>query len=413
MKSGRVRVLKFGGSSLHTPSLRRHALGHIQDAQTEGVCPIVVVSALGRRGDPYATDTLLRLPLREGAALALREQDLLMACGETIAATVFSGLLNSHGIVNVVLTGGQAGIVTEPCHTLAHIVAITPTRIEQELDRDKVVIVTGFQGVSVTGETTTLGRGGSDITACALGAALQAECVDIFTDVEGVKTADPGLVSDSQLLPTITYLELCHLTQQGAKIMNPRAVALAMEAKLPLRIRATGNKDVGTRVVEHRKTDPRIVSLPFPDGAVTGIAHRENRTKISASLQDGAEGAEEIFSLMARRGVSVDFIQVHTKGISYTVAEEEADTVVRWLEEEGWEVTTRSHCAKISVVGAGMAGVPGVMARIVLTLAQLHVPILQSADSHTTIWVLVPQEFLQKAVKALHRCFGLDREACE
>ena len=189
---------------------------------------------MGRRGQPYATDTLIGLIGENGSILEKRDWDLLLHCGEIISATTLASMLNSRQIPATVLTGGQAGIVTNDDFGNAQIQKLEPQRIKQELLKNKVVVVTGFQGRTIDWDVTTLGRGGSDTTATALGVALKAERVDIFTDVSGVMTADPRIVEDAQQLDLVTYTEIANMAYQGAKVIHPRAVELAMQGNIPI-----------------------------------------------------------------------------------------------------------------------------------------------------------------------------------
>ena len=233
----RILVQKFGGTSLATDEARRFVLRHIERErdQTRGL--VVVVSAMGRKGDPYATDTLLSLLPGNGNSLPARERDMLLGCGETISAALLCGLLNARSIPAVALTGGGAGVITDNQFGRARILEIRPEPILQALQAGQVVIVTGFQGITEKGELTTLGRGGSDTSATALGAALKAERVDIYTDVNGILTADPRIVEDARPLSVVGYAEICNMARQGAKVIHPRAVEIAQQARIPLRVR--------------------------------------------------------------------------------------------------------------------------------------------------------------------------------
>lgn len=254
----KILVQKFGGTSVAKPEQRERVVHHVRKALAGGYRVVVVVSAMGRKGEPYATDTLLELPKQYGNQIAPREKDLLMSCGEIISATTLSTLFHQREIDNVVLTGGQAGIITNNQHTNAQIVTVNPKRVLRELEKGKVVIVTGFQGSTTDGEMTTLGRGGSDTTATALGGALRAECVDIFTDVEGIMTADPRIVKDATQLDKVTYTEICNLAFQGAKVIHPRAVEIAMQTNVPIRVRATMSDHPGTLVTHMSEIDRQI-----------------------------------------------------------------------------------------------------------------------------------------------------------
>ncbi|SFJ23752.1 aspartate kinase [Thermoflavimicrobium dichotomicum] len=404
----KILVQKFGGTSVATPETRERVVHHIKRALAENYRLVVVVSAMGRKGAPYATDTLLSLVKENGAGLAPRELDLLLSCGELISATTLSSLLVRHGIKSVVLTGGQAGIITNNQFTNAQIIKVNPKRILDELEQGKVVIVTGFQGQTADGEVTTLGRGGSDTTATALGVALQAEYVDIFTDVEGVMTADPRIVEDATPLDMVTYYEMCNLAFQGAKVVHPRAVEIAMQTNVPIRVRSTMSDHPGTLVTNMNESNE--LAGEIHDRLITGITQMPSVTQIKITVQHGQFDLHlKVFQAMADHEISVDFISVNPSEIAYTVKDEQADKALGILRELGIEPELHRHCAKVSTVGAGIAGMPGVMAKIVEALTEEDIQILQSADSHTTIWVLVRGEDMVKAVRALHRKFNLHR----
>ncbi|HEX3032563.1 MAG TPA: aspartate kinase, partial [Bacillota bacterium] len=204
-------VQKFGGTSVATREKRDQVVGHIAQAFQAGYAPVVVVSAMGRQGEPYATDSLLALASQGGGAISPREMDQLLACGEIISGTLLTNTLNGSGYKAVFLTGGQAGIITDEEFGSARIIKVQPAEILRLAREGHIVVVAGFQGLSEKGNVTTLGRGGSDTTAAALGVALNAECIDIFTDVEGIMTADPRIVEDARVLEKVTYNEICQL----------------------------------------------------------------------------------------------------------------------------------------------------------------------------------------------------------
>jgi aspartate kinase len=404
----RILVQKFGGTSLSTASAREHVLAHIQDALALKFKIVVVVSAMGRKGDPYATDTLLDLIRINRGVLPSRELDMLLGCGEIISAVHLCSLLQANDIPAVVLTGGQAGIQTNENFGNAQIVSIQPSRILELLELDQVVIVTGFQGTTAHNELTTLGRGGSDTSATALGAALQAEMVDIFTDVNGILTADPRIVEDAKPLTRVSFSEICNMAHNGAKVIHPRAVEIAMKANIPVRVRSTFSKSEGTLVTHTDET--RNASNEVEDRRVTGIAHFANITQIQVSDVNGAFDLQlQVFKTMAEHQISVDFINVTPSGVIYTVFDTEAEKALKLLNKRGYEPHLQSGCAKVSVIGGGMNGVPGIMAQIVEALTDEDVHILQSADSNTTIWVLVHGEDMIKAVRALHHKFQLHK----
>lgn len=406
----KILVQKFGGSSLSSPEDREEAINHIRSALKEGYSVCVVVSAMGRKGQPYATDTLIDLIQKNGSSLDKREWDLLLHCGEIISATTLASMLGARNIAATVLSGGQAGIVTDGEYGNATIQSIDGTRIKQELLSHQVVIVAGFQGRTEDWEVTTLGRGGSDTTATALGVALQAECVDIFTDVSGVMTADPRIVEDAQQLDAVTYTEIANMAYQGAKVIHPRAVEMAMQGNVPIRVRSTFSQDPGT-LVTNRSELQRRANQPS-ERLITGIAHIANITQIKVLAKEGQYDLQlSVFKAMAENGISVDFINVNPIGVAYTVRDEVADKAASILKDMGNDPILTPHCAKVSIIGAGMAGVPGVMAKIAEALNHEDIQILQCADSHTTIWVLVKDEDMAKAVRALHRKFNLHKLA--
>lgn len=401
----KIIVQKFGGTSVRDENGRKHALKHIAKALEEGYKVVVVVSAMGRKGEPYATDTLLGLVKDKNSRISKREQDLLLSCGEVISAVVFSNMLNENGIDAAAFTGAQAGFVTNDDFTNAKIIEMKCDRLLKTLRESDVAVVAGFQGQTKSGDPTTLGRGGSDTSASALGVALQAEYIDIFTDVEGVMTADPRIVQDARPLDVVTYNEICNMAYQGAKVIHPRAVEIAMHAKVPIRVRSTYSESVGTLVTAY---DGAVKGRDVQERLVTGIAHVPNVTQIKVLAKDGPYDLHaQVFKEMANEGISVDFINISPTGVAYTVSDDLADRAVTVLRAIGYEPLVARQCAKVSIVGAGITGVPGVTSKIVTALSEKGIQILQSADSYTTIWVLVKESDLVEAVNALHDAFQL------
>ncbi|WP_040948734.1 aspartate kinase [Gorillibacterium massiliense] len=402
----RILVQKFGGTSVSNPEAREHVIRHIKKALNDEYKLVVVVSAMGRRGEPYATDTLLDLVSQNGSFLPEREKDLLLYCGEMISAVTLCSLLHAEGISTTVFNGAQAGILTDDQFGNARILSVQPAKVLEQLEKGQVVVVTGFQGRTAQSEITTLGRGGSDTTATALGVALQAEIVDIFTDVDGILTADPKIVEDATQISQVTFTEICNMAYNGAKVIHPRAVEIAMQANMPVRVRSTFSDAEGTLVTSRH--DARDTGAGVGDRFVTAIAHSAGVTQIRVSKPEGLKDFQpKVFRAMADNGISIDFINVNPEGLEYTVPDSVADKALRLLEELGCAPDAVSHCAKVSAIGGGINGVPGIMAWIVEALAAETVTILQSADSNTTIWVLVRGEDMVKAVKALHRKFLL------
>ncbi|SHK64783.1 aspartate kinase [Desulforamulus aeronauticus] len=400
-------IQKFGGTSLVTQESRDHVAHRIITAADEGYVPVVVVSAMGRVGEPYATDTLINFALAINRDLPAREMDLLMSCGEVISGVAMINTLQRMGRQAVLLTGAQAGIITDSNHSDARIIRVDPKNIITQAEQGKIVVVTGFQGISENGEVTTLGRGGSDTTASALGVALNADCIDIYTDVEGVMTADPRIVEDARILDTVTYNEICQLAHEGAKVIHPRAVEIAMQSNIPLRVRSTFSETTGTLVTSHHGVYGTIDITR--DRLACGVTHVAGVTQLKILVKDinVEHPALRIFRSLALADISIDFINVSPELIMITVKDELAKKALDVLENLGITPQVRSNCAKVSTVGAGITGVPGVMARIVQALTEEGVEILQSSDSHTTIWVLVERDDMKKAIRALHRKFEL------
>lgn len=405
----KIIVQKFGGTSVQTDEMRKHAIHHVVRAVNNGYKVIVVVSAMGRSGDPYATDTLLGL-VNESES-SPRERDILMSCGETISMVVFSGLLKASGIRSEAMTGAQAGFRTNSSHNEAKIIEMKVNPLLKKLEELDAVVVAGFQGQTRDGEITTLGRGGSDTSAAALGAAVDADWIDIFTDVNGVMTADPRIVSDARQLSVLTYSEVCNLAYQGAKVIHPRAVEIAMTAKIPIHIRSTLSEDLGTLVTTMNQSGR---GRDIQEQPVTGITYLKGVTQIRVRAgKDEFDLQAKVFKAMAEQGISVDLINISPSGVVYTVMAKVTERAIRILKTLGYDPEVLTGCAKVSAVGAGMAGVPGVASRIVNALTEQGIRILQSADSHNTIWVLVRQEKMDRAVNALHRAFHLEAERSE
>src|SRR5690625_4231330 len=270
-------IQKFGGKSVQNKKNRDHVVAHIKKALVNDYKLVVVVSALGRKPDPYATDSLLDLVRFPASRNSERELDLLMSCGEIISAVVLSNELQKNDLKAIALTGAQAGFVTDDDFNNAKIKEVIPDRIMKEFATKDVVVVAGFQGQTIDGEMTTIGRGGSDTSAASLGAALQAERIEIFTDVKGIMTADPRVVKTARPLSVVTYMEICNLAYQGAKVVHPRAVEIAMQAEIPMRVRSTYSNDMGTLVTSSRV---QLTGTDIPDRSVTGIAHMDGITQI-------------------------------------------------------------------------------------------------------------------------------------
>jgi len=392
-----VVVMKFGGSSLASEELRRVAARRVADEIEAGKRPVVVVSAIGRLPSPYATDTLLELaPDADGA-----NRDLLLSSGESISAGVFAALLQSSGIRAVALTGAQAGIRTDKRHGDAQIVRVDTSFVTSQLAAGVTPVIAGFQGAAADGTITTLGRGGSDLTAMALAAALGNVRCEIFTDVDGVMTADPKRVSAAHTVASLTFEEVDELAANGANIMNDRAARLAREQETPYSVLGL-RSGAGTGIAAQRPIDP--------DTPVTGITSIGGYTFLHAVPEAAAmPGCWELDALEAIKNqrISIDCVNINRAGLFFCVRDEDLHRTRVVLEKLPVALRFTRDCAKISIVGAGMRGTPGVMHAVVKVLVDAGVPLIHSTDSNITISILVPGRQAGTAESALHRHFGL------
>jgi aspartate kinase len=395
-----VVVQKFGGSSVSTAELREIAASRVLEASRSGSQVVVVVSAMGRTPDPYATDTLLGLigPARGGP-----NRDLLLAVGEMISAAVFAELLTSLGAPAQAMTGGQAGILTDDTFGDARILEVDTTAVRMALDAGIIPVVTGFQGATRGGGVSTLGRGGSDLTAIALGDALGASSVDIYTDVSGVFTADPRRVADAHSIDRVTPAEMVELAGNGAKVMHSKAAELAHATKTPYAVKGL-RSNVGTLIDDDAPIDR--------DRPVTGITALRNVSffRVIQGLSDEGGRAtldRELFDRLAAKNISIDMINVNDAGVFFVCDDENVERVRAELHNLNLALRVRMHCAKLSIVGAGMRGTPGVMAGVVRAVTGATVEIIHSTDSNITISVLVPDDGAMRAEQALHDFFAL------
>lgn len=257
-----IIVQKFGGTSVATPEARNSLLKQVKKCKDQGNDVVVVVSAMGRNGDPYATDTFINLLTEIHPSIIPQKKDLLMSCGETISCAVIAHFLDTNSIPTESLTGFQAGIITNSNFNNSEIINIDTTAVENHLKNGKVVVIAGFQGITSSGEITTLGRGGSDTAAVAIGGYLKAQRVDIFTDVPGIAKVDPRIVPSAPYLSSISYDDMYKLAYLGAKVIHPRAVMTAQRFNLPIRVRSTFSEDMGTLISsENTQKNRRIIGL--------------------------------------------------------------------------------------------------------------------------------------------------------
>ncbi len=405
----RIIVQKFGGTSVATTKVRELVVKKIETARNQGFNPVIVVSAMGREGESYSTDTLIGLARSACKNIASRELDQIMYCGEMISAVIMASTLQAANIDAVMLTGGQAGIITDSNYNNARILKVDPSRIISLVKLGKVPVICGFQGNTSDGELTTLGRGGSDTTAAALGAALNAEMIEIYTDVDGIMTADPRMVRDARILESISYGEVCQLAHQGAKVIHPRAVEIAMQKNIPLVVKSTFSNAPGTLITNIAKED--TAGMTVADRIATGVTCLANivQIKINVDMINASDASFKVFKSMAENNISVDLINVHPGKIMFTLTKDDAEEATAKLQCLGYDVEIVYDCAKVSVVGGGMREVPGVMASFVEALAVNNISILQTVDSHASISVLVKQADAQAAVTALHDKFGLSK----
>jgi aspartate kinase len=395
--------MKFGGTSVATEGGRAAIASRVTEALELGKAPVVVVSAMGRKGAPYATDTLLGLI--DGLPADERERDLLQSVGEIVSAVVVAHELRAAGIEARAFTGPEAGIATDGAFGASTVTEVHTGPLAAALGQGVVPVVCGFQGMGEDGRLTTLGRGGSDTTACALGVALEAEEVEIYTDVDGVMTADPRACDGAEVLEVIGADELFQMAKHGSRVVHTPAAELALASGLSVRVRNTYSDHPGTRVAD--------IAGYRPASVATAVSHVGGIVRFRVALP-GTEGTRahmetqtRIYRAMADAGVSLDMFTPLSATLVFCVSDAALQTTSDVLERLGVAYDATCDLAKVTLVGAGMHGVPGVMARVAEHLSEAGVNVVQAADSHTTISVLVPAEDAERAVSALHEGFEL------
>lgn len=396
----RIAVLKFGGTSVATPEQRELAYRRVRDARDDGFATVAVVSAMGRFPDPYATDSLLSLIGGRGGS---RNADVLLAAGETIAAAVFADELQAGGIPAAALSGAQAGIVTNDRYSDANILRVEPAAVLALLDAGTVPVVAGFQGATETGAITTLGRGGTDLSAIAIGHALQAERVDIYTDVSGVMTADPRRISQARTIERASLEEMTELAEHGAKVMHHKAAAYADRTGTRYAIKGL-DSDIGT-VVDEGIERRRPVTGVTSSGRLTWV--RVIRGDIESPSRR-MQTELEMFRRVAEAGISIDQVTINQAGVAFVVEGDRGSELRRLLGDLNLAVRVREGCSKLSVVGSGMRYEPGVVFEVVDALSRVNVEIIHCTDSNVTISVLVPAADVTAAERAVHEQFHLD-----
>ncbi|SHI78648.1 aspartate kinase [Geosporobacter subterraneus DSM 17957] len=402
-----IIVQKFGGTSVASKELRDKAVEKVIQCIQEGNQPVVVVSAMGRKGDPYATDTLLQIGREPYSECSSRELDLMMACGETISSVVFANTIKAKGYHAAALMGFQAGIITDEKYGDADVIKVEPQNIQQLLDKGIIPVVTGFQGISENGNITTLGRGGSDTSAAVIGEALKAEVVEIYTDVDGIMTADPRLVTNAKVIEQIDYDDIYQMAEDGAKVIHPRAVEVARRGSIILKIKNTFTDAPGTIISSFEQYENKYSKYPSAGECITAIAHRNNVAQIVVQYEDTAEINEVFMNALAENDISIDMINFFIDKKIFTVEEQHLVKLESIIKSIGLKYDIHRNCSKITAIGHKMRGVPGVMARIVKALAKENIRILQTSDSHTTISCLVNSDSMEKAVNILHQEFHL------
>lgn len=395
-----IIIQKYGGTSVSTEEGRNIIIQNTKKALSEGKKVVLVVSAMGRMGAPYATDTLIHMYQQPNFELNTEDLDLLMSCGEAISATLISNSLRGHQIKSKALMGFQAGIITDSNHGKANVKEVKTDKIHHLLDQGYVVVVTGFQGISEQGNITTLGRGGSDTSAAILGEALNAEYVEIYTDVDGVMTADPRHVNDAKVLNKISYEEMHQMALDGAKVVDPKAVAIAKRSNRPLIIRNTFSDGYGTLIHGEFK--------PVSNKIVTAVAHKSDLIQVRIKIDNYDEKFEELLKQLEIERISIDLINFLEHEKIFTVDSIHEMSILNITSSLGIEVKIIEACSKVTIVGQGIHGVPGVMKRVTLALTKNKVNILQTSDSYTTISCLIKEKELTKAIQSLHDEFGLN-----
>lgn len=405
----KIIVQKFGGTSVASEEARVAVKDKVQQAIRKGLSPVVVVSAMGRKGAPYATDTLIDTLRSVNLSVNAREMDMLMCCGEIISACVMAATLQKYGINAMALTGGQAGIFTDSQFGAARIKNINISNLMHLLESGIIPVVCGFQGMTENNfKFTTLGRGGSDTSAAALGAALKADFVEIYTDVEGIMTADPRIVKEANILNQISYAEVCQMAHNGAKVIHPRAVEIAMSSNIPMYVKSTFSDAPGTLITNEREGRGNGAEVAINETCASGVANLSDLAQFRIELNptDMAAG-RNLFEDLADAGISVGCLNLSEKEAMFAVFSADVKHTCKVLEETGFKYTLNENCAKVSVVGSAMRGVPGIMATFVAALAGKNIAILQTVDSDTTISAIIKEECLVDAVQALHQAFKL------
>ena len=401
----RLIVQKYGGTSVANPERIRNVAKRIVQTQSEDCRVVAIISAMAG-----VTDELIKLAREASPDPDKREFDVLLATGERAACALTAMAVNALGAKAISLTGADAGILTDRMHTNARIANISPKQIQELLADDYIVIVAGFQGQSAEGETTTLGRGGSDLTAIALAGALNADACQIFTDVDGVFTCDPRVVMEAKKLDEIAYDELLEMAGAGSKVMQSRAVEFAKKFGVEFEVRSSLKRDVGTIAKEE--------TANMEDVVVRGVSIDRKQAKITIDdVRDEPGIAGQIFSAIAKANIVVDMIvqSVLKKGttdLSFTIHENDLEAATKLLKPIVQQVNaagliTSGGVAKLSVVGIGMRSHSGVAARLFDCLGKAGINIQLISTSEIKIAVVIDENDVERAARLTHAEFGL------
>ena len=401
----RLIVQKYGGTSVGSPERIRNVARKILETQQQGCRVVAVISAMAG-----VTDNLIKLARETSAQPEEREMDVLLATGEQAAIALTAMAINALGGRAISLTGAEAGILTDRAHTRAKIANITPRQIHALLAEDYIVVVAGFQGQNADGETTTLGRGGSDLTAIALAGALNADACQIFTDVDGVFTCDPRVVSDARKIDEVSYDELLEMAGAGSKVMQSRAVEFAKKFGVEFEVRSSLKDAPGTIAKEE--------TANMEDVVIRGISLERNQAKMTVDdVRDEPGVAGRIFSTIARSNISVDMIvqsvsEHGTTDVSFTMHETDLPAATELLQPLVKEVRaagliTKAGVAKLSVVGIGMRSHSGVAARLFDCLGKGGINIQLISTSEIKIAVIIDGQDADRAAQLTHEEFGL------
>ena len=400
-------VQKFGGSSVANPERIKRVAQRVLETQRQGHDVVVVVSALGD-----TTDELLALAREMHADPSERELDMLIATGEQVSIALLAMAIQALGGAAISFTGPQVGIRTDGTHTKAKIIEISGRRILQELARRRIVIVAGFQGENWKEEITTLGRGGSDLTAVALAHALHADLCEIYTDVDGIYTADPRIVPNARKLDTISYDEMLEMASLGAQVMQARSIFVAKKFEIPMHVRSSFTKGAGTMIAKAGRAMEGVV--------VSGVALQKDEAKVTLrDVPDKPGVAARIFQALGTGEINVDMIiqNVSREGftdLSFTVLKSDLPKTVKIARAIGrvvgaGEVSTDEGVAKVSIVGIGMRSHSGVAAKMFEAMAREQINIEMISTSEIKISCVVRKQHAERAVRAIHKAFGLGR----